>query len=305
MAGVTSMVGRRPAAPAPTPAGGIGVRQPTADVSGHPAPAVATDLPAFSAGPSPLPPPAPVPAPRVPAPVAARVGESTAGHPGNPVQAPSSNPGEVPPPATPGIGVQATHPSGSPNLTGDPFRVRLTEQMNNPGFTREGGIAVYRGNAGDGGDGPSIADRNALTAVTAQNQLAAYDMRAANIRKIDGEIHNQSPHTAVAAAIGGLATPQGRALAEGQHKMEPGSIPAPERAGESRYNALNVGPQDRVDSDVQGLHNALYSGLDLHQKVAIAAGIPRDRHAGLTPPTAIRRLDGPPAGDRREVGSEH
>lgn len=260
------------------------------------------------------------PAPNVPAPASAQVGVKTEPRGDNPIQAPTAtpstasfqaaaNPTQSPTPtASPGIGLQAQPYGSAPPATfrqylgqtegpravarydkmnigsGDPYRDSLMAKMSNPGMSQEGGIGVYRGNSGDSGDGPSVADRNALTRVTAQNQLAAYDTTAANIRGIDGQVNNQNPNTVVAADVNGLRDPQGRAMIEGKFGMTPGSIPPPGN-GSGTYDSTNVGPQDRVSPRVQGLHNVLHSNIPLHSKMAYAASsqaaIPGSEHSRL------------------------
>ncbi len=223
--------------------------------------------------------------PRMPAPAPRSYGEALESgvmRNAHGIAIPSSlmNPASGPVPASwkPGNGMDSyREPLGA-----DSYRDTLVDRMNNPGFNRSGGIAVY--SAPDPGEAATydehgqmqspgrpmttVQDRNALTSVTAQNQLAAYDQGRANIRQGDAQAYNQNPHTTVQADVAAMGTPQGRALIEAKFKLPPGSLPAP--GDENRLDATNVGPQDDVPRAVQGLHNAMNSDIPLHSKVNFA-----------------------------------
>lgn len=97
----------------------------------------------------------------------------------------------------------APAPAGQPNAAmADPFRASLARQVAQPGVQFAGSTPIYRGNAGDGGEGYSIADRNAGIAANATHQIGLYDMAQA-------EAGSKDP-LRQAAAANAMADPKNR-----------------------------------------------------------------------------------------------
>lgn len=100
---------------------------------------------------------------------------------------------------------QVAGPQGGPV---DPFVQHLQGQIAHPGYTQTGGTAIYQGNAGDGGIGLNIADRNAAIANQAGHQLGNYQLNSSNIGLNNAKALSEPANAELARAQGASVDPK-------------------------------------------------------------------------------------------------